>query len=126
MADPCVFESMKVQELKQYLKANSQCTSGKKSELIRRAKGTFSLLLMKAVDDSKRPGSNSDTALSENKDGEFHHVANLNGWVDVEAVAMSQWPEVTDKELYNYLVYTCNRTVDLKKKNARRQLGPIV
>nr|KAG5700833.1 hypothetical protein BaRGS_024219 [Batillaria attramentaria] len=44
-------------------------------------------------------------------DGEFHHVANLNGWVDVEAVAMSQWPEVTDKELYNYLVYTCNRTV---------------
>ncbi|KAK7477395.1 hypothetical protein BaRGS_00031371 [Batillaria attramentaria] len=122
MADPCVFESMKVQELKQYLKANSQCTSGKKSELIRRAKGTFSLLRMKAVDDSERPGSNSDTALSENKDGEFHHVANLNGWVDVEAVAMSQWPEVTDKELYNYLVYTCNRTVDLKKKNARRQL----
>ncbi|KAK7507753.1 hypothetical protein BaRGS_00000718 [Batillaria attramentaria] len=103
MADPCVFESMKVQELKQYLKANSQCTSGKKSELIRRAKGTFSLLLMKAVGDSERPGSNIDTALSENKDGEFHHVANLNGWVDVEAVAMSQWPEVTDKELYHHI-----------------------
>ena len=49
-------------------------------------------------------------------------MASLTWWIDVEAVPLDQWPEMTDKEIYNYLVYTCKRTVDRKKKNARRQL----
>ncbi|KAK7502268.1 hypothetical protein BaRGS_00006632 [Batillaria attramentaria] len=125
MAAPCAFESMKVHELKQYLKANSQSTSGKKSELVRRAKGTFSLLAQKAIDDSNQPERDAELSQSDNKakeNKEYHHVASLTGWLAVEEVCLSQWPEVTDKELYNYLVYTCKKTVDLKKKNARRQL----
>ncbi|KAK7465986.1 hypothetical protein BaRGS_00037473 [Batillaria attramentaria] len=124
MAAPCAFEAMKVHELKQYLKANSQSTSGKKSELVRRAKGTFSLLAHKAVDDSDRPEKDAELSQSDNhpENEEYHHVASLTGWLAVEDVSQSQWPEVTERELYNYLVYTCKRTVDLKKKNARTQL----
>ena len=39
------FDSMKVRELKNYLKANGQLITGKKEELVRRAKGTYEVLL---------------------------------------------------------------------------------
>ena len=54
---------------------------------------------------------------------EHAYVQQLKKWVDIDSVSSDNWPEFTDEELYNYLVYSCKKTVDLQKKNARRQLG---
>ncbi|XP_070202256.1 uncharacterized protein [Littorina saxatilis] len=49
-------------------------------------------------------------------------VFSLQGWCNPEAVALADWPDITDKELYNFMVYKCNKAVDKGRKNARRQL----
>jgi hypothetical protein len=49
-------------------------------------------------------------------------VFSLKGWCNPEAVALADWPDIGDKELYNYMVYKCHKSVDMKRKNARRQL----
>jgi len=55
---------------------------------------------------------------------EYRTVASLQGWVSVDSVSGEDWPHLTDKELYDYMVYTCHKTADVPKesKKARRQL----
>ena len=118
------FDQMKMKELQAYLKSHGQLLSGRKNELIRRAKGTFQLSLRKAAQTAlcnDRPENESAeterSALTEN-----HIVERLADWTKVDDVSSDNWPDFTDKEVYNYLVHSCKRTIDFKRKGARRQL----
>lgn len=53
---------------------------------------------------------------------EDEKVRAMKGWLKEEEVAVDEWPDVTDKELYDYLVCSCKKSVDKKSKGARRQL----
>ena len=54
-----VFDAMKCNELKTYLKKHGQLTSGTKKELTRRAKGTFQFLLQRDADETVHSASNN-------------------------------------------------------------------
>ena len=49
-------------------------------------------------------------------------IFNMKGWSNPETVALTDWPDITDKDIYNFMVYKCQKSVDMEKKNARRQL----
>ena len=52
------FKLMKVKELKDFLKHHRQLTSGKKEELVRRARGTYELAIQRACDEATRKTHN--------------------------------------------------------------------
>lgn len=115
------FKKMKVKELKEYLKKHRQPTSRTKQSLIHLAKGTFKLQYCKCdvyTDEQIDPSTDHDVSTKQ----ENLHVSTLQLWIDVDDVNIDDWPDISDRELYDYLVYTCRKVPDEVSKNARRQL----
>lgn len=97
-------ERMKIVELKGYLRQHSQSVTGKKDELLSRAKGIklaqlkdgHELAISDSAFDSKRQDEKTTTPLGE----KIPVISELKGWSD----DMHQSPSFTEKDVYNYFV----------------------
>ena len=111
------FSNLKKAQLVQYLKQCRQPTFGNKAELIERAIGA------KALGLDKQTHGNKENVLKEKVVtplGENLPIPSdlKTGWMS----DCQQFPDLTDRELYNYLVLSKHRTVDTNPQGARRQL----
>ncbi|XP_060557441.1 uncharacterized protein LOC132717883 [Ruditapes philippinarum] len=106
----------KINELKEYLRSVGQHVSGNKADLIERVKGDCKLNIGNVFkaresdiqDNRKRECERLNTPLGET----LVHPSYLDRWSD----DLSNIPDLSEKDIYNYFVYKLNTKRQLKSK----------
>ncbi|KAK7093102.1 uncharacterized protein [Littorina saxatilis] len=115
------FRAWKVPELKTFLKDRGINVSGRKEELIARAKGCEALDISVNIhdDDSENSGLmlRQYELLTTPNGYKLPDPTKLDGWKDV-----LECPDVTDRHITEYLVHSRHRTEDKRQMGATRQL----
>ena len=109
-------EQFKVPQLKAYLKRYGQFVSGKRDELVLRAKGV-QILGLKTVDDNRSGDVRAGVVRKEEKlvtplGEKIPKIDTLKGWSN----DLSLVPDFSDSDVYNYLVLTMKAKRQLKSR----------
>ena len=116
------FDSLTVVELKRFLKDHGEYVSGTKAELVKRAKGTRELRkktlnVLRTEDEFDANQQNFRRFMSPLGEKLPNPATLISGWATTDKIPMFKY-----NELYNYLVLSKQRTLDLEENNAKRQL----
>jgi len=111
----CEIDGLNVSDLKEYLRTHNQYVSGKKSELILRAKGVRKLGLSNlnhatedAVKFERRKTEKLVTPLGET----LPHPKTLTSWTN----DLTSLPDFSERDIYNYFVLKMNTKKQLRSK----------
>ncbi|KAK7108861.1 hypothetical protein V1264_016523 [Littorina saxatilis] len=116
------FRSWKVPELKKFLTERGINVSGRKEDLIARAKGCEALEI-NVVRDTENENENSRVLLRQ-----YEQLITPDGYKMPDPSKLDNWrnifecPDVTDRQLCEYLVLSRHRTEDKRQMGATRQL----
>ena len=111
--DITLFNDWKLPDLREFLKENNQIVSGSKKELIERARGVLILKLTAVEEQNNTTVGRSSSRPSTFPDGQPIPLLNvLSNWT----TELSNIPEFSEKDIYNYLVIKMNTKRQLKSK----------